>query len=156
MAAGPAANVACAGLLFALYHLLSGQCTLWHAPAYALHSLAEITTGTFSVVFNLARGHAESGAIAGPVGIAAMAAQAMQHGIMAFLYFIGVLSVSLGCMNLLPLPALDGGQLVMLGIERLRGKPLHARLQQAIGSAGLALFLILTILVTYRDIVTLT
>jgi regulator of sigma E protease len=68
------------------------------------------------------------------------------------LYFTGVLSMSLGIMNLLPLPALDGGHLIMLFIESIRKKSLSPKTYQVITLAGLALFLALTVAVTYKDV----
>lgn len=63
--------------------------------------------------------------------------------------------MSLGIMNLIPLPALDGGQLFMLFIESIRKKPLSLKTYQVVNLFGLSLFIILTVLVTYRDIVKL-
>ena len=63
--------------------------------------------------------------------------------------------MSLGIMNLFPLPGLDGGQLLMLFIETLRRKPVRLKTYQAINLIGLALFIVLSVLVTYRDIVRL-
>ena len=64
----------------------------------------------------------------------------------------GLLSLSLGIMNLLPLPALDGGQLFMLLVEAIKRKPLSLRTYQVVNLVGMGLFFILTVLVTYKDI----
>jgi len=63
--------------------------------------------------------------------------------------------MSLGIMNLLPLPALDGGHLIMLFIESIRRKPLSPKLLQVTTAVGIALFLILTVAVTYSDLIKL-
>ncbi len=63
--------------------------------------------------------------------------------------------MSLGIMNLIPLPALDGRQLFMLFIESIRKKPLSLKTYQVVNLLGMSLFIILTVLVTYRDIVKL-
>jgi regulator of sigma E protease len=84
-----------------------------------------------------------------------MAGQAASKGFLNLLYFTGMLSMSLGIMNLLPLPALDGGQLFMLFIEAIRRRPLSVKTYQIVNLLGLSLFIILTVLVTYRDIVRL-
>jgi regulator of sigma E protease len=65
---------------------------------------------------------------------------------------MGVLSMSLGIMNLLPLPALDGGHLIMLFIESIRKKPLSPKTYQVVTLVGLSLFLVLTVAVTYKDV----
>jgi regulator of sigma E protease len=84
-----------------------------------------------------------------------MAGQAASKGFLNLMYFTGILSVSLGLMNLFPLPALDGGQLFMLLIEAIRRRPLSVRTYQIVNLLGLTLFIILTVFVTYKDIVRL-
>ena len=61
--------------------------------------------------------------LSGPIGIVQMAGDTAKAGFMPFLYLMALLSISLGVLNLLPIPVLDGGQLVMLGIEAVRGSP---------------------------------
>ena len=94
-------------------------------------------------------------ALSGPIGIAVMAGRAADAGFTSFLYFTGLLSLSLGILNLLPLPALDGGHLVMLAIESLKKRPLSLRTYQIIGLAGISFFILLTLIVSYRDIIRL-
>lgn len=91
----------------------------------------------------------------GMVGIAHLAGEAANYGVASLLYFSGLLSLSLGLMNLLPLPALDGGQLLLLFIEGVRRKPLTTQTVQAVNLVGLAGLLLLSIFVTYRDLITL-
>ena len=90
--------------------------------------------------------------LSGPVGIAVMAGRAASTGILSLFYFSGVLSMSLGIMNLLPLPALDGGHLCMLLIEAIRKKPVSPKIYQAVTLVGLSLFLVLTVVMTYKDV----
>ena len=101
---------------------------------------------------NILTGHGTMDGLSGPVGIAAMAGQEASKGIVNLCYFTGVLSMSLGIMNLLPLPALDGGHLIMLLIESIRKKPLSPKAYQVVTLIGLSLFLILTVAVTYKDV----
>jgi regulator of sigma E protease len=89
------------------------------------------------------------------VGIAALAGKAAAKGILNILYFTGMLSLSLGVMNLIPFPALDGGQLMMLLVETIRKKPLSLKTYQAVNLIGFALFILLSLLVTYKDVVRL-
>ncbi len=93
--------------------------------------------------------------LSGPVDIAAIAGRAASKGLLSLFYFTGVLSMSLGIMNLLPLPALDGGHLILLLIESIKRKPLSPKAYQVIMLIGPSLFLILTLVVTYQDIVKL-
>ena len=62
--------------------------------------------------------------LSGPIGIAQMAGDTAQAGFLPFMYLMALLSISLAVLNLLPIPVLDGGQLTLLGIEAIRGKPL--------------------------------
>lgn len=92
------------------------------------------------------------GEIAGPVGIASLTLHFSQLGAPYLLRFLGLLSVNLALINLLPLPALDGGRLIFLGLEKIRGQPVSERLEKAIHTAGFIILLILLALVTIRDI----
>lgn len=112
----------------------------------------EILSGTVLFVLNVFTGHGTMEGVSGPVGIAVMAGKAASKGLLNLCYFTGVLSMSIGIMNLLPLPALDGGHLVVLLVETIRRKPVRPRLYQVATAVGLALFLAFTVVVTYRDV----
>lgn len=86
----------------------------------------------------------------GIVGISEIVVET--KGIINYIYLIAVISVSLGVTNLLPIPPLDGGKIVLLIIEAIRKKPLKENLEIQIQMAGFVLMIILTIFVTYKDI----
>lgn len=155
MAAGSLFNIIFAFLLFVLVFALGKHLSLFDAVMQSANMLWTILAGTLGVLLNLFSGNGSMEGISGPVGIATMAGQAAGKGFLSLFYFTGVLSMSLGIMNLMPFPALDGGQLVILLIEALSGRPLSMKAHQAINLTGLSLFLILTVLVTYKDIVRL-
>jgi regulator of sigma E protease len=67
--------------------------------------------------------------LSGPIGIVQMAGDTAKGGLLPFLYLMALLSISLGVLNLLPIPVLDGGQLVMLGVEAIRGSPMPERME---------------------------
>ncbi len=90
--------------------------------------------------------------LVGPVGIVRMVAQATAVGPAQLLSLAGALSVTLGIINLLPFPALDGGRLVFLLIERLRGRPLDPIRENFIHFIGFALLMLLALLITFHDI----
>ena len=77
---------------------------------------------------------------------------AATNGIKQYIYIMAIISVSLGITNLLPIPALDGGKLVILIIEAIRGKPLKQEIESAITLLGFSLLIVLSIYVTYNDI----
>ena len=114
-----------------------------------------MTIGTVHLIFNLFSGNGSMDSLSGPVGIAVMAGKAANAGFINLIYFTGLLSLSLGILNLLPFPALDGGHLIILAIESLKRSPLSQRTYQIVGVAGISFFLILTLIATYKDILRL-
>lgn len=90
--------------------------------------------------------------LGGPILIAKLAGEQMREGWINLTYFIGLLSVNLGILNLLPIPILDGGHLVFLTFEAIRRKPMNERAQIVAQQIGLALLGTLMIFVFYNDI----
>lgn len=90
--------------------------------------------------------------VSGPIGVAQMAGQVAAEGLLPLLNFVAFLSINLGVINLLPLPALDGGHFMLLLYEGLRGKPLGAKAMNNIQTIGIALILAITIFSTFKDI----
>lgn len=90
--------------------------------------------------------------VTGPIGIAKIAGQAAENGFMPLLNLVAILSINLGIINLLPLPALDGGHFVLLILEALRGKPLGEKAATMIQSIGIGLILTLTVWAVFSDI----
>jgi regulator of sigma E protease len=88
----------------------------------------------------------------GPVGITRVLAQTAEEGPMVFFRLVMYLSIYLGLFNLLPLPALDGGRVLFLGINSLRTKELNAKTEATVHMVGLALLLGLFVIVTFNDI----
>ena len=93
--------------------------------------------------------------LSGPVGVAEVMATTASYSISAFLQLVAFISINLGVMNLLPLPALDGGRLVFLILEGIRRKPVPAKYEGYIHAAGLMLLLALMVYVTGQDILRL-
>jgi len=90
--------------------------------------------------------------LSGPIGIAEMAGNTAQAGLLPFMYLMALLSISLAVLNLLPIPVLDGGQLTLLGIEALRGKPLSEKVENYIYSGGAILVGMLMIFAVFNDV----
>jgi regulator of sigma E protease len=97
--------------------------------------------------------HRTAEGIVGPVGMGKLVAQQATNGVYATIWIVMLISVALGFGNLLPLPALDGGKLVFLGIEMITRRRPNERIEGAIHAAGIVLLLGLIALVTFRDIV---
>ena len=91
--------------------------------------------------------------LGGPILIAKIAGERMEAGWVNFIYFMGVLSVNLGILNLLPIPILDGGHLVFFSVEAILRKPLNLRTMEILQQIGLVLLGTLMIFVFYNDLV---
>ncbi len=115
-----------------------------------------ITSDIFSFLRDLITGQtAAAGEVMGPVGIINLVGQVSRAGWIDVANLTAVLSINLGLMNLLPIPALDGGRIFFLFIEMLRGKPLDAEKEGMIHLIGFALLITLMLFVTYKDIIRL-
>ncbi|MEQ6387862.1 RIP metalloprotease RseP [Bacillaceae bacterium S4-13-58] len=106
-----------------------------------LINVGKLVTGQFSIDM-----------LAGPVGIYDATDQVVQTGLYNFLIWTSMLSINLGIVNLLPLPALDGGRLLFIGFEAVRGKPIDPQKEGLVHFIGFALLMLLMIVVTWNDI----
>lgn len=103
--------------------------------------LGLIVTGQFSLDY-----------VAGPVGIYTYTGEAAAMGIFVLMQWAAALSVNLGIINLLPIPAMDGGRLLFIGLEAIRGKPIDPQKEGLVHFVGFAILMILMIVVTWNDI----
>lgn len=113
----------------------------WEYTVLIIDALGKLITGQFSI-----------DALSGPVGIYQVTGEVAQHGFFNLMYFAAALSINLGIMNLLPLPALDGGRLLFFGIEAVRGKPVDRQKEGIVHFVGIVLLMILMVVVTWNDI----
>jgi regulator of sigma E protease len=124
-----------------------------------LSSLAKGTYETYNLslktlqfIGKMLTGNMGAENLSGPIGIAQMAGDTAKAGVIPFLYLMALLSISLGVLNLLPLPVLDGGQLVLLGIEAVRGKPLPEKVEGYVFTVGAIMVGMLMIFAIFNDI----
>jgi len=96
-----------------------------------------------------------TGEVAGPVGIAVLTSQVVKLGVSYVIQFAAIISINLAIINVLPFPALDGGRLLFLLIEKIKGKPLNFKTERAANAIGFALLIILMLVVTFRDVIKL-
>lgn len=114
MSAGSLFNITFALLVFIPVFVSGKHLPFMDAILLSAKTVWAILSGTVVFLFNILSGNGSIEVLSGPIGIASMAGQAASKGFLNLLYFTGILSISLGIMNLIPLPALDGGQLFML------------------------------------------
>lgn len=114
-----------------------------------------LTGATLQAVGQIISGTRSTKELGGPVRIAQMSGDVADAGLVNLLWFMAILSINLGLINLFPIPMLDGGHLVFYAIEAIRGRPLGERAQEYGFRIGLALVLSLMIFVTWNDLVQL-
>ncbi len=125
------------------------------APVVATTQVASMTGDILGAVGQIIIGQRSMEELGGPLKIAQVSGDAARAGAAEFLWLMIVLSVNLGLINLFPIPMLDGGHLVMYGIEAVRGRPIGERAQELAFRFGLALVLALMVFVTWNDIMSL-
>ncbi|HLH12259.1 MAG TPA: RIP metalloprotease RseP [Methylovirgula sp.] len=136
----------------------------WHVQHYNLFDSTRLAVGqtwfiieqTGSYAGRLFTGRESTDQLSGPIRIAEVSGEMAKIGIAALLNLAAVLSISIGILNLLPIPLLDGGHLFYYAVEAIRGKALNERVQQVGFRIGLTLVVGLMILATYNDILRLT
>jgi regulator of sigma E protease len=114
-----------------------------------------LTTGTLQAVGQIIAGSRSTDELGGPIRIAQLSGQVADTGVSNVVWFMAVLSINLGLINLFPVPMLDGGHLMFYAIEAVRGRPLGERAQEYGFRIGLALVLTLMLFVTWNDLVQL-
>lgn len=93
--------------------------------------------------------------LSGPVGIYQVTEQQASLGLQNYILLIALLSLNVGVFNLLPLPILDGGRILLVIVEMIIGKPLNQKLEAGITAVGVALVLLLMVYVTWQDLMRL-
>jgi regulator of sigma E protease len=114
-----------------------------------------VTTLTLRTLWKMVTGKASVESLSGPISIAQYAGQSAAIGLATFLGFLGIVSVSLGVLNLLPVPVLDGGHLLFYLLELVKGSPVSEAAQLLGQKIGIALLLALMSLAFYNDLVRL-
>ena len=107
---------------------------------------------TMSYIWRIFAGRASADQLGGPIMIAQMSGQVASVSFSLLVQFVAMISVSIGLLNLFPVPLLDGGHLLFYGIEAVRGRPLSERAQEYGFRIGMALVLMLMVFATYNDV----
>ena len=123
------------------------------AFSHSLKSTWELIELTILSVVKMVSGSVSAKNLGGPIMIAQMAGEQAKAGIMDFAWFIALLSVNLGIINLFPIPVLDGGHLLFFAIEGIMRRPVNEKLREKLAQAGVVVLMTLMIFVFYNDIV---
>ncbi len=125
------------------------------ALSLALERTKELTVMTFQIIGGLITGQVSAKNIGGPIAIAQFAGQAAESGLIPFLSSMAFISLQLGIFNLLPLPVLDGGLILLFLLEMIRGRPMPDKFKEYWQKVGFALIITLMVFVVINDIMRL-
>lgn len=125
---------------------------LKEAAVRTVDGLISITTGIASLLYDAVRFEADLTGVAGPVGIAGLVGDAASFGIATLFTFTAFISLNLAVINLLPFPALDGGRLIFVIVEAIKGSPVPMRISHYANAIGFIILMLLMAAVTYNDI----
>ena len=122
---------------------------------YSIRKFNSIISSMVYTIWGLISGKIGLSALSGPVGIYEAVGETINYGINYFLYILAFLSINVGFINILPFPAFDGGHVLFLIIEKIKGKPVDPKVENTIHNIGFFLLLALIIYVTFNDILRL-
>jgi regulator of sigma E protease len=128
----------------------------WVALGMSIKKTGKLSLLTLKVMWRMVTGNASVHNLSGPITIAQTAGKTAEYGFIQFVKFLALVSVSLGVLNLLPIPILDGGHLLYILVEAIRGRPLSDEILEGVQKVGLALLLSLMLLAFYVDIIRLS
>lgn len=112
-------------------------------------------TGFWTLISEAMRGHGSLEGISGPVGMVGIVGDAYQFGFVYLLSFMALISINLAIINLIPFPALDGGRLLFLLIEKIKGSRLNPKIANMANMIGFSILILLMLFITYHDVVKL-
>jgi regulator of sigma E protease len=131
------------------------ELSLPNAVVAAVGQTYNLATQIVGSILNIIRGDNSLDELGGPLRIAQISGQVAQDGIINLLYFMAALSVNLALINLLPIPVLDGGHLLLYAVEGILGKPLNKRVIEYAFRAGMVFVVCLMLLATWNDLISL-
>ena len=119
---------------------------------YSLNEVYFVTISTLKYLGSILTGSGDSSQLGGPIRIAKITGQVAEFGIVPFLSIMAYISISLGLINLFPIPLLDGGHLMFYGFEKILGRPLSQKTQEGFFRIGMFLLLFLMFFATFNDL----
>ena len=119
---------------------------------YAVNEVYYVSISSLKYIGSMIAGSGDSSQLGGPIRIAKISGQVAEFGILPFISLMAYISISLGLINLFPIPMLDGGHLMFYGIEKVLGRPLSQKVQEGFFRIGMFLLLSLMFFTTFNDI----
>jgi len=128
---------------------------VWEGLRLTWSQMVSTISGFYHLIYDGLTGHGNISALSGPVGIVGIVGDAAKFGFVYLLSFTALISINLAVLNLIPFPALDGGQLLFLLIEKIKGSEIKPKIANIINTIGFGLLILLMIIITYHDIMKL-
>lgn len=126
--------------------------SIWQGLRATVLMIGQIFVALYTLLADLiTKGHVDA-ALSGPIGVAVITGQVVKLGWIYILQFAAVLSINLGVVNILPFPALDGGRLLFVIVQKLSRRKLSDRVEAVIHNSGFILLMILFVFITWRDV----
>ena len=125
---------------------------LWNGAIAVYNLTIAILLALGGIIMKLFAGNGVGAEVSGPIGIAILTKQVATLGLVYVLQFAALLSINLGIINALPIPALDGGRILFILIEKIKGSPVTQKTEQLFHTIGFVLLMLLMVLVTLRDV----
>jgi regulator of sigma E protease len=119
---------------------------------YAINEVYYVSTSSLKYIGSMLTGNGDTSQLGGPIRIAKISGQVAEFGILPFISLMAYISISLGLINLFPIPMLDGGHLMFYGIEKVLGRPLSQKAQEGFFRIGMFLLLSLMFFTTFNDL----
>jgi len=126
--------------------------SLWKGAEATASFTGNVIIAFYELIKNLIVAQKVSVDLSGPVGIAVLTGQVARMGFIYLLQFTAMLSINLAVINFLPFPALDGGRIIFLIIEKIRRRPVSQKIENLVHNIGFGMLMVLILLVTYRDV----
>ena len=126
---------------------------VYYAIIYSFSTFTGLIDQMFNIIVYLCTGKLSLSSLSGPIGIYEVVGESAKYGFINVVYLIGYICVNVGFINLLPLPAFDGGRIFFMIIEAIRRKPVSPKIENIIHAVGLTLLMILMVVITFNDIV---
>lgn len=122
------------------------------AIKYAFTKFGSLIWQMILILFYLFTGQLSISNLSGPIGIFTVVSETSKQGLLNVIYLMGYISLNLGFMNFLPIPALDGGRILFLLIEKIKGSPVNPKTENIIHTIGFALLMALIVMISFNDI----
>jgi len=119
---------------------------------YAVNEVYYVSVSSLKYIGSMIKGTGDSSQLGGPIRIAKISGQVAEFGILPFISMMAYISISLGLINLFPIPMLDGGHLMFYGIEKVLGRPLSQKVQEGFFRIGMFMLLSLMFFTTFNDL----